>query len=46
MKGLETVVKIMEFVAVQVIPFADFMISTIRKWKKEKVNKVVDENQI
>ena len=44
MKALESAVKIMEFIAVQVIPFADLIINSYRKWKKEKVNKNVNEN--
>lgn len=44
MKGLNAVIKVMEFIAVQVIPFADLIINSVRKWKKEKIKKVVDEN--
>lgn len=41
-KTIETVVKVIEFLTVQVIPFADLIIKTVRKWKKEKDVKPVE----
>lgn len=41
-KTIETVVKVIEFLTVQVIPFADLIIKSVRKWKKEKDVKPVE----
>lgn len=41
-KTIETVVKVIEFITVQVIPFADLIIKTVRKWKKQKDVKPVE----
>lgn len=41
-KTFESVVKVIEFVTIQVIPFADLIIKTVRKWKKEKDVKPVE----
>lgn len=36
MNTLKAIAVVIEFVAVQIIPFADLVIRSIRKWKKGK----------
>jgi len=33
---LEKIAKVIEFITVQVIPFADLIINSIKKWKSKK----------